>query len=78
MAAPSDYRRGNMDIAEQASTFHGFIALSKWGSLVLAVAVLFLVMVFCTHAGLFQAFLASAVVAVAGGFMLRDKPVAGH
>jgi hypothetical protein len=78
MAEPSDYHRGDMDISEHTSTFNGFIALSKWGSLTIAVALLFLVMMFCAHAGLFQAALAAIVVAAVGGFILRDKPDSGH
>lgn len=78
MAAPSDYHRGDMDIAEHTATFKGFIALSKWGSLVLAVALIFVVLIFCTTASFFQALGAAFVVAVVGGFALRDKPDAGH
>jgi hypothetical protein len=78
MDAPSDYHRGEMEISEQVSTFHGFIAMTKWGSLVLAVALLFAVLIFCTEAGLFQALIGAGVVAVVGGFLLRDKPGAGH
>ena len=79
MAAPSDdYHRGDMDVSEHTATFHGFMGLAKWGSLVVAVALLFLVMVFCAHAGLFQALLAAVVVAAVGAFLLRDKPNAGH
>ena len=72
------YHRGDMEIAEQVSTFHGFIGLSKWGSLAIAVGVLFLAMVFCAHAGFFQAALAAVVVAVVGSLVLRDKKSAGH
>ena len=32
-------------------TFHGFMALTKWGSLALAAALVFLVIWFCTKAG---------------------------
>jgi hypothetical protein len=78
MAAPSDYHRGDMDISEHSATFKGFIALSKWGSLAVAVALIFLVLVFCAHASFFQALGAAIVVAVVGGFVLRDKPGGGH
>jgi hypothetical protein len=78
MDAPSDYHRGEMDISEHTATFHGFIALTKWGSLVSAVVLLFLVLVFCAHDALFQAVLAALVVAAVGGFLLRDKPDASH
>ena len=78
MAAPSDYHRGDMDISEHTATFKGFIALSKWGSLAIVVGLVLLVLIFCAHAGFFQALLAAVVVAAIGGFMLRDKPDSGH
>lgn len=73
-----DYHRGDMEISEQVSTFHGFIGMSKWGSLGIAVSVLFLALVFCAHAGFFQAVGAAVVVAVAGVLLLREKKSAGH
>ena len=78
MAAPNDYHRGEMEISEQVSTFHGFIAMSKWGSLVIAVALIFLVVVFCTPGSLLQAAIAAFVVAVGGVLLLREKPGSGH
>ena len=79
MAEPAaDYHRGEMDIAEQKATFQGFITLSKWGSLVIAVGVLFFAMLFCTEAGLFQAGLAALVVLVVGVLALRQPKSAGH
>lgn len=78
MAHSSDYHRGDMDIAEQVNTFHAFIGLMKWGALVIAVAVLFLAMVFCARTGLFQALLAAVVVTVVGVLLLREKPGASH
>jgi hypothetical protein len=73
-----NYHRGEMEIAEQAATFDGFVGLTKWGSLTLATGLLFLVLVFCAHAGLFQACGAAAVVAVAGTLLLREKKSAAH
>jgi len=74
----ASYHRGEMDIAEQASTFQGFIALTKWGSLAMAVVLLFATLIFCTPAGFFQAAIAAFVVAVVGVLMLRSKPGAAH
>ncbi|MFC3079029.1 aa3-type cytochrome c oxidase subunit IV [Phenylobacterium terrae] len=79
MAGPaSDYHRGEMDISEQTSTFHLVMALTKWGSLATAVAVLFLTLLFCTKTG----FLGSAFVAVVataiGVLVLRERPGGGH
>lgn len=78
MAAPAEHHRGEMEISEQVSTFHAFIAMSKWGSLAMAVSLVFLTLLFCTSAGLFQSLIAAVVIAVAGGWLLRDKPTAGH
>src|SRR5207302_1570398 len=47
----SQYHHGDMDIHEQVSTFHLVMNITKWGSLVLAAALLALVLWFCTSAG---------------------------
>jgi hypothetical protein len=67
----SDYQRGEMDIQEQAATFDRVMAMTKWGSLVIAVAVLFLTLWFCTSVGFLSALATSVVAAVLGGFFLR-------
>jgi hypothetical protein len=72
----SEYHRGEMDIAEQAKTFHNVMAMSKWGALVIAVALLFLTLWFCTATGFLGALVTAVVVAVLGSFLLRDG--AGH
>ncbi|MGH6909306.1 MAG: aa3-type cytochrome c oxidase subunit IV, partial [Phenylobacterium sp.] len=49
MAGPaSDYHRGEMDIHEQVSTFNLVMGMTKWGSLILASFLLFIVIWFCT------------------------------
>jgi hypothetical protein len=72
------YHRGEMEIADQAATFHGFVGLTKWGSLTVSVAVLFLTLIFCAHVGFFQAVAAAVVVAAAGILLLREKKSAAH
>ena len=75
MAGPaSDYHRGEMDISEQRSTFHLVMGLTKWGSLILAVAVLFFTLLFCTQAGFLGSAFASVVVTVIGVLLLRERP----
>ena len=69
----TSYNRGDMDIEAHQAAFHAFILMSKWGSLAVATAVLFLVMWFCTGAGFGAAVIAAAGVAVVGFFILRDK-----
>lgn len=74
MAQPSnDYHRGEMDITEQQATFDGFNLLTKWGSLIVAVGTLFITLWFCTDAGFIGAFISSAVLAVIGVLVLREK-----
>jgi hypothetical protein len=67
----SDYHRGEMDIQEQEATFDRVMAMTKWGSVVVAVAVLFLTLWFCTSVGFLGALATAVVAAVLGGFFLR-------
>lgn len=72
--ADHDYQRGTQDIAEQRSTFSLVMGLTKWGSLAVATILLFLVMWFQPDGSFFTALIAAGVMAVAGIFVLRDKP----
>jgi len=73
MAGPaSDYHRGEMDISEQVSTFHLVMGITKWGSLVIAAALLALVLWFCTGAGFLAGAIAGGVVLVLGIVLLRS------
>ncbi|HEY8573102.1 aa3-type cytochrome c oxidase subunit IV [Phenylobacterium sp.] len=75
----SDYHRGEMDIHEQQSTFHLVMGITKWGSLAVAVSVLWLTMWFCTPAGFLGGFVAAVVLTVVGIILLREKKgAAGH
>lgn len=65
--------RGDMDIREQRSTYDFFMGLTKWGSLVVGVLVLFLTLWFCTGAGFGGALVISLVVAAVGGWVLRKR-----
>ena len=79
MAGPaSDYHRGEMDVTEQVSTFHLIMGITKWGALVLASFLLFIVIWFCTTAGFVSGFITGAVVLVLGFLMLREKKSAAH
>ena len=75
---PFDYHRGEMDIQEQVSTFHLVMGITKWGSVVLAALLLFLVLWFCTGAGFVAAFISGAVVLILGIVLLREKKGDGH
>jgi flagellar biogenesis protein FliO len=79
MAEPAaDYHRGEMEIHEQESTFHAFVGLTKWGSLALAVALVVLVLWFCTKAGFLGAAVTGVVLLAVGIFALREKSNAAH
>ena len=79
MAGPSsDYHRGEMDIAEQTSTFHLVMGLTKWGSLVLAAFLLFVTIWFCTTIGFLGGFASGMALLILGIIGLREKPAADH
>jgi hypothetical protein len=80
MAEPStEYHRGEMDIHAQEDTYHGFLKGSKWGSLAIAVSVLWLVIWFCTPGGFLAGLITGVIVAAIGIAVLREKPKsAGH
>jgi hypothetical protein len=79
MAKPAgDYHRGEMDIHEQASTYHAFLAFSKWGSLALAAVLVGLVVAFATNAGIVAGVITAVVIAAIGYFALRAKPEPEH
>jgi thiamine transporter ThiT len=67
----SDYHRGEMDIHEQVATFRLIMNITKWGSLVIAAALLFLVLWFCTGAGFLAGLVSGIVVLVLGSLLLR-------
>ncbi len=68
----SDYTRGQMDIHQQQASFDGFVKMTKWGSLIVAVVVLFSAIMFCTSAGFLGAAIPAVVLAALGVFLLRD------
>ena len=72
--ASSEHKRGEMDIAEQVSTFAFFNGMTKWGSLAIGVLVLFLTLWFCTGAGFGGAAVTAVVLLVVGIAVLRGKP----
>ena len=73
-----DYHRGEMDIHEQVSTYNAVMGMTKWGSLALAVALLALVLWFCTPAGFIGGLVPALVLLVLGIVFLRDKKGGGH
>jgi MFS superfamily sulfate permease-like transporter len=66
------YVRGSQEISEQESTFDAFVGMSKWGSLIIAASVLFLVIWFQPGGAFIPAFISAVVVLVAGFFILKS------
>ena len=73
-----DYHRGEMDMHEQAASYAAFGKLTKWGSLAVAVLLLFITLLFCTPAGFIGSAIASVVLLVAGVLLLKEKPGSSH
>ena len=71
--AHDDYVRGSQEISEQESTFDLFMGLAKWGSLLIGVSVLFLVMWFQPGGSFIAGAIAAFVLLVVGVFALRKK-----
>jgi hypothetical protein len=69
----SDYVHGEMPVDEHDRTFHGFIKLTKWGSLYLAAVLLMITLWFCTTAGFFAGVICAAVLIGLGTLVLSEK-----
>lgn len=74
----SDYVHGEMDIEQHKGTYELFGNMTKWGSLILAVLLVFLVILTCTQLGFMTAAIVAVVVAVVGWVMLRKKADPAH
>ena len=75
--SPDAYVRGSQEISEQASTFHAFIGMSKWGSLGIAAVLMFLTLAFQPGGSLVGGAITAVVILVAGWFLLKS-PKASH
>jgi hypothetical protein len=65
-----------MDYAEHDKTYHRFLTLAKYGSLVVAALLIAMAFGFFTSAGFFSGTVLFILVCVVGYFLLRDLP--GH
>ncbi|MFT4091592.1 MAG: aa3-type cytochrome c oxidase subunit IV [Asticcacaulis sp.] len=71
----SDHIKGEMDIHEQVASYALFCNITKWGSLIVAVALLFFTIWFAVSgAGFLPAIITAIVVSIIGFFMLKKKP----
>ena len=71
--AHDDYVRGSQEISEQEGTFSLFMGLTKWGSLLIAVTLLMLVLWFQPGGSFIAGAIAAFVMLVVGIFALRKK-----
>ncbi|MGE3142994.1 MAG: aa3-type cytochrome c oxidase subunit IV [Hyphomonadaceae bacterium] len=70
-AAHGESAHGGMDIADQRSTFHGFIQASIWGSGLVAMGVAMLTLAFAIGAGWWAGLGAFLVIGVAVGLLFK-------
>ena len=76
--AHDDYVRGSQQIDEQASTFALFVGLAKWGSLLTAATLVFLVLWFQPGGSFIGGAITALVVLVAGFFYLKSGKKSSH
>lgn len=74
----TDYHHGEMDVSAQRETFHLVMGVTKWGSLTVACAVLFLTLWFCTSAGFLTALVSAVVLAAIGATALGRRSAPAH
>jgi hypothetical protein len=65
-----------MDYAEHDKTYHLFLVLAKYGSLVVVAALAAMAFLFFTTGGVFSSVVLFIVICAVGYFLLRDLP--GH
>jgi multisubunit Na+/H+ antiporter MnhB subunit len=70
------YVHGEMAINEQASTFSLFMGMTKWGSLAVAVLLVFLVLWFHPGGSFIAGLIGAVVLSVVGWFALKSRPAA--
>ena len=70
--ASDDYVRGSQEISEQESTFDVFMGFTKWGSLIIAALLMFLVLWFQPGGSFVAGLITAVVVLLAGYFFLKS------
>lgn len=73
-----DYHKGEMDIAEQRSTFALIMGIAKWGAFLSAVVILFFTMWLYPRGNFMGAAVATLILIVAGIFLLGRKRSGAH
>ncbi|MGE3303906.1 MAG: aa3-type cytochrome c oxidase subunit IV [Hyphomonadaceae bacterium] len=70
-AAHADVERGQMDIHAQKETFHHFLMVCLWGTLLVIMSVALLTVAFAMNIGWLAGVGAYAVIGAAAGFLMR-------
>lgn len=71
----ADYHRGQMEVADQRSTYVRFNGLIHWCSTFIAALVAFLTLWLCAHIAFLGSAVIAAIIIAAGVFMNRNS---GH
>jgi hypothetical protein len=66
-----DYVRGDMNVADQKSTFDGFMAVTVWSSLVTGLTVFYLTLVFAAGQDWLVSLIGCAVLGVIAGMVMK-------
>lgn len=69
----ADHARGEMDISQHKATFDGFIAVAVWGSLLTALSILYLTLVFAVGYDWLASLIGVTVVGVIAGLVMKMK-----
>jgi hypothetical protein len=67
----ADHVRGDMDISHHKATFDGFMAVTVWGSLLTAISVLYLTLVFAVGMDWMASLIGVTVVSVIAGLVMK-------
>ncbi len=73
-----DHSHGQMDVAAQTASFDMFVRFTKWGSLAVAVMVLWATLMFCTGTGFVGSVVAALILLAVGICVLREKAAPAH
>lgn len=77
-ADAQSYMRGHMEVREQISTYRRFLNMAKWGSLAIAVLLVFLTLWFHPGGSFMVAVIGAAVLGGVGFVTLKSKRGAAH
>lgn len=74
-AGSSNYNRGEMNVDSQSDAFSGFMGLTKYGGAAVALTVIMPTLIFAVGLGWFPSLIATIVLGVLIGIVLKFKGV---